>query len=82
MVYTAVPTQMQVDVGAQVIAFAKSQFKGKACGLARTGITNEIGVLTAGTSTAVGYGSRLLGYKDPVDVSLTPTSLTQLHSET
>jgi len=63
---------MEVDVGAQVIAFAKSQFKGKACGLARTGIKNEIGVLTAGASTAAGYGAWALGQKDPVDALLDP----------
>ena len=72
----------------KLIAYAKSQFTipksagAAACSLAKAGITKEIGIVTADTSVAAGYGAWALGLKDPVAVSLTPTSLTQLHSET
>ena len=98
MVYTAVPTQMAMAprsvtavaaglLERKIIAYAKSQFTiptsgAAACGLAKAGIRKQIAVTTGGTSVAAGYGAWALGYTDPVDVSLTPTSLTQLHSET
>merc|ERR1712159_736608 len=83
MVYAhADETQMKVDVGKEIINWAKGQFptiptdaasaKAVACSTAKDAIKKQINVLSGGTTGLVSFGASLFKKEDPMDKLLNP----------